>query len=340
MLQWLLILSFTMGGSSPTIASSTSEGPTSPSESEFLWKAGQDEALSGKYQDAAFHLARLVDRYPGHSAYLKAHFLLGRTLVELGRPKEAVKPLKYYINDSGKSSGGVDGRIWLGRAYLDSKNFHEAFLIAKEVENLKSQADPSSQAEALVIKARAQVGLNQDGKASQTLDSAKKLIQESVSTVMATAQWTDLQIKTRTCSKLASVGPLDESQLRDQLERRGNCILEALILFKKTAEAQDPKWSEKARLVTWEAFESYSKACEKPLIPKATRPKNRTKTQLAKYQKELTAFLIQDCQSKYDGALDLLHSWKPVFPAGSAEALSQLTGSVEKLSKKNYDGTH
>ena len=152
MWQWLLILSFTLGSSSPLIASSTSDGPTSPSESEFLWKAGQDEALSGKFPDAAFHLARLVDRYPGHSAYLKAHFLLGRALVELGRPKEAVKPLKYYINDSGKSSGAIEGRIWLGRAYLDDRNFHEAFLIAKEVENLKTQADAGSQAEALSAK--------------------------------------------------------------------------------------------------------------------------------------------------------------------------------------------
>jgi hypothetical protein len=270
-------------------------------------------------------LDRLIARYPAHPQYLKAHLLLGRSLLALGDAERALEPLRYYVQGTGIDEESVRARIDLGYANLALGKYHEALLLALEIQNIRKKMPSEIRARNLILKSRALIGLNEDFRAKRSLDSANKLLQ------LPEAEYVGLELQLRSCERLPSKGPLDESQIRTQLDRRGTCLLEGLNLFRKTLDAKDAQWSAKAHARVEAAFARYTDACANPVQAVPTGKQKRTAKQLLSYREELAAILRQDCRAQCAAALELIKGWKPQADRISKDLLEQFTKKLEKL---------
>jgi tetratricopeptide (TPR) repeat protein len=330
---WLLIA---LGSSNfslaPAYAVDTSNGPTSQQEASILWSDGQKAFESGNYQDAVNNLSRLVDRYPGSPGYLEAHRLLGRSFMLLGRYSEALAPLQAYIADTGTSESGLDTRLWLGDVYLKLAQANEAYLTSQEIEKLSKSSYPGLYARSQFLKARALLALNQDDRASRVIDSVEALpAVQSDPTLKGYAAQARIELKLRRCALFPSAGPMEEQQARDQFNRRGLCLQEALVLFKTAAESRELITSDETANELFKGFESYTAATRKPPAPPKLKPKDRTPKQRSEYLSELAYQLNQDRQKAIHDSLATLEEWKEKAASPSQE---QAASTYAKLTKK------
>lgn len=361
MWQWLLVLwspwwSLLIIPVSPGFCEilPSSVGPTSPEEAALIWKEGKTAFEQKKFKEAIFPLQRLIDRYPGASGYLQAHYLLARAFLVLHRPAESLEPLKYYIQAVNQD---LEAKIWLGRAYLELKKYHEADLISLEVEKARSRVKTAdfNRIQALLIRTQALIGMGKDAYAENVLASAKAMLPGVASPGLPMAEgealWLGLELKTVACRKLPSKERLAEGQLKNQLERRGLCLLEAMVLFHDVLEKfiaikekTRAKIAEKEMVV---AFKEFDIACSHPAEPppeslnevipaessaggleKANKDiikrTSRTPLELKRYKAELAAFLREMCLKKFDEALRLTHNWIEEDKKHSSELIGEL----------------
>ncbi len=320
---------------SPAPASSApqpSSERTSPSEAESIWKQAREHHQGGRFKEAIPLLQRVIERFPASPGFTEAHLLLGIALLELGESEKAIAPLKYYVEAKDRSLDGRRARIHLGKAYLASGKFNEAYLISIEAASFSGPASPALAAQALLLRTEALIGMNQDMKAEGSLRSALKRIDKlpsepQFSSLQGQAHWLKLKLKARKCARLPSPGKLDEGQVREQFERRGLCLLEATLDLKKTLKAADPGWAERATRELSDAFTAYSSACSTPPAPKS----KRTSVELSRYRAELAHILKKDCSSKYSEALDLLSRFKEQLPSTMHPRLEKVAQTLIQL---------
>lgn len=341
MWRWLLGLTILFDlavGAFSALGAEPSTGPTSTEEAHFLWKDGKSEFDNKLYRSASIKLERLIARYPGHREYLEAHCLLGRAFLELSEPEKALEPLRYCSSSAQKKGEGkVRAQLWLGRAELAALNFHEALLVAREVEKQSSRSSPDLLVQILILKAQAQLELDRLARARSALASAREETQKNpqgkspiLSSTLSELALTELRLKTHDCARLPGPGFLNELQVRNQLDRRGSCLLEALALFKDVLRLGQVAHSDQASFEVNLAFQNYSKACHKPPDPPETHPVRRTRKQLSEYRAELKAVLEKECDLKYTQASDLLKNWETQLP----QALSgSIQGPLLKVSQ-------
>ena len=323
----------------PATTSPTSVGPTSPEEARLLLSDGNDAFEARNYEDAAVKLKRLVARYPGYPGYLPAHLTLGRALLALNRPEEAVAPLKYYVSASKTPKARGWGRVYLARAYLLTGKPREALSMSGEIERekilpggvggAKTDAEAADLvAESLLIRARALMALERDAEALTAVTSARKLDPWRPGTRGESAGL-ELELVLRSCARMSTPGPLAEDQVRNQLERRGVCLSESLIPLRTIAETGDKTSLEEATKAELKAWENFSQACANPPKPPENLPdkkKKRTPEQLKEYFKELDQVLREDCRKRAASALGILAEW-------SYPTLEPLTTHLRKSSK-------
>ena len=332
MLQWLLIaLTF----SHPTWAadSGNSSGPTSDSEAKILWTEGKADFEAKKFQDAARTLSRYIDRYPSYPGYLDAQLLLGMSYLSMKQPEKALKPLKYYAEALGNSTASMRGRLPLGQTYLQLKKFNEAYLVSEELLHYTTTktSPPGFNLKALLLKTEALVGMNRDVRANQALDAFRKELKKDpdaeASDLRAPFRFSELTLKTRSCSKFPSPGQLDEAQTRSQLIRKGDCLLEASTVFMELIRTGDEDWVKPAIPVLENSYHDYKKGCASPPNP----PGKRTAQELASYKQELTMLLKKDCRAKMDRAIEILNT--APLPNSMMELLQSAATAVKKESE-------
>ncbi len=330
MSRWRFKLVFAVFGISfSAFAASTSTGPTSDTEGKFLWENGKASFEKKDYADATRELQRFVDRYPGYPGYLEAHRLLGKSWIGAGHPEKAIVPLRYFVQDCGKdqASEQLQARIWLGEAYIGAHRYDEAFLVSLEAEKSKEGAQSVLP---LFLKTNALIHLNKDKSAESVLAIAqKRLGTRKDPALLSEALFLRLWLNTRVCAKLGSEKIGDEGTVREQINRRGTCLLDSLLTFKEILMAQDPSESSKATEKMKEAYDDFAHACANPPRPTQLHPTPRNAQQLRSYRLELTAKLKQDCQGKYLDALDFLSTWKPKLPASTSRYVNAVTKELE-----------
>ncbi|HLD99675.1 MAG TPA: tetratricopeptide repeat protein [Bdellovibrionota bacterium] len=311
MSRWLLILIIASSAINHSLshAADTSTGPAAPADAEILWNDGKAAFERGDFETAAYALKRIVDRYPGYPGYLEAHRLLGESFLRLDKPKAAIAPLKYYISGTRDAQNAARTRLSLGEAYLALKQFREAYLTALEIEK-----SPNPLPEGQLLRAQANIGLNRDAEALRIVSSVRKSLPPSA---IPRASWIELRLKTRACSRLASRSPLEEGYVLEQMDRRSTCLLEAMLLFQKTLELENPDFAEKARTEMLSAYELYSQVCLNPPRPPG---KKRSQIELKRYRIELSTLLRKKCNRHYQEASALLESWAPAKAALKAAA--------------------
>jgi tetratricopeptide (TPR) repeat protein len=331
---WLLIALLPINplGVKTTYAIETSNGPTSSQEADILWNDGQKAFDNGQYQDAINLLQRLVDRYPGHSGYLEAHRLLGRSLMMMGRYEEALDPLRAYVHATGTREEGLRTRLWVGEDYLKLSKPDEGYLAATEVEKSSKGKFEDIYARSQFLKARALIGLNQDARARRVLDSVESSpAVASDSVLQGYAARTRIELKLRECAKFPARSTMDEGQARDQFNRRALCLQESLTQFKTAAESRETETADEASEKIFRGYESYSAAIQHPPEPSKLTPTDRTAQQKSAYLAELTARLDEDRKKALHETLKTLAEWKLKASSKAAEAYTKLTKKLETL---------
>lgn len=310
-------------------------GPTSAQEAKILWQDGKSAYDHGMDEDAIPKLERFVARYPGYPAYLEARHVLAQAYLRQREPAKAKTELKAFIQAQGKSGAAVIARNELARADLELKLYSEALLTANETIKITTASGARTRlAEALTLRARAQLGLNQDKRATDSLVSAiQALPTPAPAQLSGEARELKLELKLRHCDKFPSDEKLEEAQVRDQLGRRGSCLLDSLILFKNVLATEDASSCEDSQGRISQAYASYWEKCVHPPGPPAIRPKDRDARQLKTYFRELAVVLEEDCRQKIHQGQELIQSWRSGGSAGPRmeDALKKASAELEKL---------
>ncbi len=268
----------------------------------------------------------MIDRYPGYEGYLDAHLDLGRALLKLDDPVRATPLLEYYVSSTSTQLEGLRARIPLGEALLKRGKYNEAILDAGEIEKAP-KATPEILANALLLKARALIGLERDSRAQDSLNSAKAVAKERLQNsplILGEASAIELDLKARECSRFPTERRLDEEKTIDQLSRRGTCLLEALNIYKDALNSGRSSAALEATNRIELAFDSYHHACLNPPEPPALHPFDRNQTQKARYREELGAVLEQECKKRYNEAKGILLGWKGSLPKETASGVDEL----------------
>lgn len=318
-------------------AAPTSVGPTSEEESIVLWGEGDLAVQQSKFSDAIPYLQRLIDRYPGTRNYLQAHLLLGRSYFETKRCEEAVPPLKYFISANGMNPSSAKARLWLGQCYLELKKFHESDLTTRELDQMDKKLKLSSDIilENLLIKSQALFGLRYENPATAALESAlRQLTAANSALVRGKAFNLQLRYKFLVCSRFPSSGPLDETQIRDQLDRRGTCLLETLLVFKNILDTKDAAAVKLAVDQTERAFTEYQKICSAPPLPPQIQ-KSKVALQKKRFRVELADRLILDFRNKTALAQEMIGNWKPKLSQQMREPAYEISKTLKTLAEKN-----
>jgi tetratricopeptide (TPR) repeat protein len=336
MWRWLLVplilIPIQISFSAPT-----SSGPVSDQESEVLWKESQTAIQESRFQDAANLLHRYVDRYPGKLNYLEAHFHLGKALMEMGNYSLAIPHLKSFIELRSAQAEGVPARLLLIQSYLEEKKYHEAYLGTLEIDQLAKKIKLTSDflLETLLLKTQALLGLKRETRAWSALESAEKQLSEKNSSrVRGKTYGLKLDLKIKTCEELPSKGPLDEGQIRDQLTRRGTCLLEAFLIYQNVLKTGDLRATGTTTTLIQSALKQYAFSCAHPPHPPVIQGQPRTPQELERYLSELSDLLMQECRKKVQVASDLFQSWKPTLPPTGIGFYNQVSQSLENFTSR------
>ena len=295
-------------------------GAKSADEAKVLWQDAQKLKQEGKFKEAADELERFIARYPAATGFTEAHGLLGETYLLLNQPLKALKPLQFAL-ESYASASPTRAQLLLLRttALVMLKRWNEALLSANEVQ-AKAPANPELHAHASLLKGESLAGLKEKSRAHQALDSARGEFAAGLTPeLQQEAFMLDMELKLFECSLLPGKGALSEEQARDQMNRRGTCLLEGvqkyLLLFKNKQsdkQSDDKRVMMKATDLLTNALAQHRLKCANPPppLPLVTErgPEPRTPMQLKRYRAELAFTLKKECKENFKQAADFLES--------------------------------
>jgi hypothetical protein len=148
-----------------------------------------------------------------------------------------------------------------------------------------------------------------------------------------------LKLKTLECGRLPSSDILTEEQIRDQLDRRGTCLLESIEWLRKTLETGDTSSSHLAASHFQNAFESYAHLCAHPPITKrkgkSASAVQRSSKERKRFEEELADILLQEAHKKSILALDLMKGWKDKLPNTSLPSAQDVYKTIENFTPRN-----
>ena len=313
MRYWIYFLSFMLFLHLNTIqAEESSWGPTSEKEAQVLWVEGQKSLENEKFQEAISYFRRLIDRYPAQEGYFQAHSLLGQAYLEMGQPEKAIPLLQFFISNQSDRVELAKARLILGHCYIHLKKYDEAYLLTNELnQQHKKQLLPLElRLESLIIQAHASFGLHQNLRTELALDAAeKKMIPGMSSRIKGLFNHLKLSLKIRMCEQFPSQKLLSDGQLQNQMERRGLCLQESLIILKKVIQSQHLQSIQGSFTELSSAFRNYRDSCLHPFQYLAKVAKNkRTPSEEKSYREELTDFTFKNCLTNNEKALGLLEN--------------------------------
>lgn len=325
----------------------SSVGPRSDAEATLLWSEGSNAAASGDCLHAVTPLRRFADRYPGHENYLRAHFLLGRCDLANGETAEAIRALRYFLGgaDARASADYLPAKTMLARALLKIGDPAEALLAATELEREAGQLSQPALAEALILKAEALATRHEDERSLRSLDSARHLLtaakdDRALDALRSEAAWLALLLNTHDCARYPSHERMDEAQARSQLDRRGDCEMSGLLLFREVAGLKSSAWIDRSAGDLLTSFDDYAKACVSPPLPRG----KRAPVQLRRYKDELRAMLTDACLHRYQEARSLMERWRgdsELAPWGASleRVEGGIQGQAQMLAKSRSTGS-
>lgn len=320
----------------------TSLGGTSNAEAKVLWNEGELAIQKSRYEEAASLLKRYVDRYPGYPNSLKAKYYLGQAWFKLGKYDLALLELQGFITASAPSEDSARARLLQGDLYLLKGDFSAAYLMTYDLDQLllrqkSEELKNDLKLRNLALKANALLGLKQKSRLQLALTALESQLASVTSAEgRGIAYQAQLRAKLAECTEFPSQKDLKESQIRDQLDRRGTCLLEALQNYRQVLRNAEPESVALAGAEMTAAFKSYAAICKNPNSAFAAsdsdaKSQNRSGRVL---QSELSAKLTAECSQKWQTAVEFLDHWSTSVPPHIKDPLKNTTNNLMKLTRK------
>ncbi len=258
-----------------------------------LWNKAMEKFAARKFRESVLDLQEYVNRHPGTPEALDARYHLGQSYLFMKSPLPAIPIFISVIEIRGKSDLGNEARTYLGQAYLDASKFTEAHLVSEE---LLSQENLGNffRSKALLIRAHAQAGLNQNTEAEKTLATFQAIADNDPELERETANsfLVSLLLKSNRCDALPTGKSLPEDQIIDQMARKGICVLEmATLLARAAKKLSDDELTQAAETLS-SSLKEYRDACRAPPVTPIKVSKAKAKTAM----KELLDKLGESCR--------------------------------------------
>ncbi len=304
---------------SEPVPDQVSIGPHSEQEAALLLQEGNLAFKNGKFADSARLLRRLVARYPSHAGIARTRHTLALSLLAIGKPKEAIPYLQKVIEIWGSSADGMRARLPLARAYLQANDPRAALIAVLEIRN----APVDIRSEALLLQSQAHLELRNNLKASRAVEEASLLLKDEQA---SEAEWIRLTLKHRECERLPSKGPLDEAQTLAQIERRGACLQEAILIATRVlTHSTDPGWLKKTKESLTSSVDRFLKACQNPPPP----AEKRNRIELKKYRAELVFRLKSLCEKQVKNIIQILSSQESMLSEDRRNEIEEWKAAIE-----------
>lgn len=329
----ILVSAGLLATNSLAFAVNTSTGPTSQEEAQFIWTEGKKAYSNSRFQEATQYLQRLLDRYPGDSHLGETTELLGISYFRLNQPQKAIPLLQATISVHGQDLGSQNVRLVLGKSYLSLKKFDEALLVIQEIQQAPKASTLSVDliSESTLIKGQALFAKNHLDRARLALlnlesDRTKinnPLLREQIGLFK-------LQLELEACRLISKSGGLSELQVKHQVEKRTECLIETLSRSKSLFSAKNSDIQKSASIEIENAFRNLKLACLNPPSPDGSHRKKRTRKELERYQAEL-AFLLKPLYKRAVAqAQDLLQTWKAGSPTEEGDLASSVVDALNR----------
>lgn len=308
-------------------------GPRSAQESKILWNESRREFGIGNYGHSSALLKRFTDRYPADPNYREGLFLLGTSLIRSKNYKEAVPPLKAYIELAKKKSEANPAKLALARAHTELGTFSEAYLASSEV--IGATTDVAELSEALLIKAWSQLKLGQWERAELTLESLKATLVKAPELVNLKSQSLvlSLDLLLDQCGLRAQKStqtPAEENEVRHEITRQSECLIRAHISLKEVLENALIVDLPRAFSVIDAAYQTYRDRCQNPPPPRL----KRSEVEKKRYAQELADALKKDCNRYRVNALELMGGPWTKPPPSLQSRKSLIEGWKNKLTEE------
>ena len=299
----------------PALASGPDGTVLSHEQSLDLFEKGKKSFEKKQYEESISPLKAYLERNPGAPHFFEAHLLLGRSLLALKKFNEALPYFKAYVESTPATHPqAIWVRLDLGEAYLQSHHPSLAYLTSLEIEKLQEQHAPSPEAKikALLLKGRSSL---RDEKRTQKEEQARLILSSLEASALslneelrAQTQSFKLEYKLYQCSRFFLDHPLTEQQIKDQYERQGICLMEALNLYHLLLQFSDQKTLGDATNGLKKLLSEYSSRGQSPPLPGPSG--SRSPSQKLKEQAELKDLLLRVRSNQLNELSTTLKLWR------------------------------
>ncbi len=317
-----------------TYASPTSAGPTSTEEAQIIWHEGKEAFLGSRFTEATQNLQRLMDRYPADPHRDEALEILGTAYYRLGDTQRSIPLLLAALDAQDSEIRGQQLRLLLGKTYLLAGKYDEALLAVNGIEKASPQLElpQNLRSEATLLKGQALFEKNHLDRAHLAILSLESELPQIHDTDLQNRIYSfRLQVGLMKCARISTAGPLTELQVKDQTERRANCLLDQVIAAKPLFFAKNAKTPDGLIKPLKLAFEGLQEIYRHPPTPPELKDRKRTHTELARYRAELGMLLEPIFKKTLSQAQELLQKWKTGAPVMETELLSTLLNALKKM---------
>lgn len=288
-----------------------------PQETQSKSKAKKDEAAAaelfekasraqneGRFLAAYDHWKTYLSQFTGMPGYNTAQYNLAFTLSHLGRPGEAIEPLRGFIQLAPPNSSLlINARLLLAECLLENKSAEEALALTFEAR--PQYAAPEQTIRFFIARGRAYGQLAQLDLSEKAFSDARKylqttkkstLSQQDRSRIKGRLAWRQLETLELTClSRVKPDEALSEAEFLAYADAHYGCAAPAKQLFCDVQAAGDDQIESQALLAYKRLVEAPLKLRD-PLPPPARKIKKQE--QREHYEQEMKALVEKTVEER------------------------------------------
>jgi hypothetical protein len=269
--------------------------------SDTLWEQGNAFLKEGKLREASQSFREITQKQVGTSHYTEAHEALGRTLLAMNQPREAIPYLEQARRAWGASEKADSPIQLLIQARLQSGDARGATLLAREwitrlesAQKKRGDKTPDSKLQgALLSEIEGRMTLKQNERAATQLRDPRLAPQLLNAEHRGQAGTLHLWLGKRKCER-PRPKHLSEAQALSEIERHGLCLRELTPTLGETIESGASAWISRSLEFFRDANLTWLERCQQAPLPPATSRK--TPSELKSYLDELQSEQVRRCR--------------------------------------------
>ena len=253
-----------------------------------LWNTAIDAFQARNFTEAIPVFEKLLAQYPAEATLQDVRSYLAQAYFSVKKYAEAIPTFQSALETKGKNDEGNELRLLLGQSYIELKKFTEAFLVSEE---LMSQPKLYStyRAKALLLRAKAQIGLKKRTDAEKSLASFQAVSDRDpeLENEISKAALIRLDLKKDQCDSYPTQTELSDEIFMDEISKKSICILEMIALGVKAAPKLTPLEFQELFQQLEGSFQSFLHTIQHPSLRVSRLKQKEAQTAIAEMQTQL-----------------------------------------------------